>query len=686
MSRGGDTDSSSSSSDEGSNVSELDAEFLQALALIKQKDPTIYNSNQFLFNPGNDGEDAPDPASEDTDHNIRKQQPSDPSGPDRKSKPKFLRQVLAEQALHDSNASDQQDTAKQPRRPKTYHEEQSNFKDQFLQAANAVEDGVDDSGFGHVLSKRAKISTTGTSAGVEHADATVRELLVKCFGSEEQEQDPSNAFLRDYMQRQAWRSGANDEASPLPKEPLANDLDEDLEHTEEAERFEAKFNFRFEEPGSSHTITYPRELEGTVRKKDERRKLARQRKALRQAEEDRRQAEEAKRLRKAERRAKFAEQQALAPPDRDDHKIASLDPLSKVAELRQASGTAGPDDDKLLALLADEDFDPAAYDAAMASAFDGDYYKVREDLAGVDGEELPDDGVQDTDAAWEAEQEAAASVQPPDASSDSDADENGMLPAVRDGGFRYRKVAKADYGLSVEEMLTMDPKELNQVISVKRLAPYRNDRYTARPNWQKMQELRDEKAAVVAARKPRNSKTKHKLRSHEKAELYAREAAEGGSQRAAATSGAGGKAGGRTAARKQISGPKSDNKTARHADMNKRASKTEGVSSAGNGAAPSMDSDHRSAAAASNDVKVSPSAVAPMDTAAKKAREQERRLQSYRKLTLRKDGPSAGNKKRTAAESGMTEGGDTAPDSGLGKQAKKRLKRSAKRAAARVAL
>jgi hypothetical protein len=83
---------------QGSNVSELDAEFLQALALIKQKDPTIYNSNQFLFNPGNDGEDAPDPASEDTDHNIRKQQPSDPSGPDRKSKPKFLRQVLAEQA------------------------------------------------------------------------------------------------------------------------------------------------------------------------------------------------------------------------------------------------------------------------------------------------------------------------------------------------------------------------------------------------------------------------------------------------------------------------------------------------------------------------------------------------------------------------------------------------------------
>jgi hypothetical protein len=58
---------------------------------------------------------------------------------------------------------------------------------------------------------------------------------------------------------------------------------------------------------------------------------ARQRKALRQAEEDRRQAEEAKRLRKAERRAKFAEQQALAPPDRDDHKIASLDPLSKVS-------------------------------------------------------------------------------------------------------------------------------------------------------------------------------------------------------------------------------------------------------------------------------------------------------------------------------------------------------------------
>ncbi|KAH8583419.1 zz domain [Cryptosporidium sp. chipmunk genotype I] len=50
--------------------------------------------------------------------------------------------------------------------------------------------------------------------------------------------------------------------------------------------------------------------------------------------------------------------------------------------------------------------------------------------------------------------------------------DNGKMP-VR---FKYTKVEKNDYGLSVEDILSMDDKELNQHISLKKLAPYRVDK------------------------------------------------------------------------------------------------------------------------------------------------------------------------------------------------------------------
>lgn len=55
--------------------------------------------------------------------------------------------------------------------------------------------------------------------------------------------------------------------------------------------------------------------------------------------------------------------------------------------------------------------------------------------------------------------------------------------------FHYRTVAKEDYGLSTDEILRLNDKELNQLVGLKRMAPYREDRGKFRPNYGRMREL-----------------------------------------------------------------------------------------------------------------------------------------------------------------------------------------------------
>lgn len=55
--------------------------------------------------------------------------------------------------------------------------------------------------------------------------------------------------------------------------------------------------------------------------------------------------------------------------------------------------------------------------------------------------------------------------------------------------FRYRSVPKEDYGLSTDEILRLKDKELNQLVGLKRMAPYREERGKFRPNYGMMKEL-----------------------------------------------------------------------------------------------------------------------------------------------------------------------------------------------------
>jgi len=98
-----------------------------------------------------------------------------------------------------------------------------------------------------------------------------------------------------------------------------------------------------QEDDSAQIVTYPREVEGLVRKTDDRRKLARKRKA------------ERKETAVAERAAEVRRLKNLKRGEVDE----------RLAEIQRISGHQGRD---ALSKLVEGDFDPAAYDAAMAAA------------------------------------------------------------------------------------------------------------------------------------------------------------------------------------------------------------------------------------------------------------------------------------------------------------------------------
>eukprot|EP00351_Strombidinopsis_sp_SopsisLIS2011_P001601 CAMPEP_0116874886 /NCGR_PEP_ID=MMETSP0463-20121206/6488_1 /TAXON_ID=181622 /ORGANISM="Strombidinopsis sp, Strain SopsisLIS2011" /LENGTH=85 /DNA_ID=CAMNT_0004519259 /DNA_START=782 /DNA_END=1039 /DNA_ORIENTATION=+ len=80
---------------------------------------------------------------------------------------------------------------------------------------------------------------------------------------------------------EGWKEKEGPEADEL--KALADAEDEARE--EEMENFEAKYNFRFEEANAATITTYARQVEDSIRRKDNTRKEARERAMDRKKEE-----------------------------------------------------------------------------------------------------------------------------------------------------------------------------------------------------------------------------------------------------------------------------------------------------------------------------------------------------------------------------------------------------------------
>lgn len=430
-----------------------------------------------------------------------------PESKSRKSKKLTVTGMLRKQVLEGEEDSDENTDG-----PRTIAQETKALKNAFLREAakeDAEDDGDDGGSFLQLRPKDpANAKDDADTEALPLASATSKKAKKNKNKKNDDEEITTNpadadAFLRDFFTKQWWREK---DAKKLPtysqivgeQEPTMPDISSDEDYLENQEEFEAKHNFRFEEEGANHIMTYPRQIDDSVRNTTSKRKEQREAKKKRKEEELQLKAEKLKQLKNLKKKE-------------------ILDRLAKIQE------TSGASVDGFDGLDLSAQFDPAEHDRQMESLFNDDFYAGEEALPEDDMLQVVMEGEQaefdkplrfqeELDAkikkAQKKKQKTAASKLAPntnqsgalsedaeasadhDPSNSTNAETQAMLDKAMDEyyaldyedmigdlpvRFKYNMHAKPlSFGLSIEDILNMDEKELNQRVSIKKLAPYKD--------------------------------------------------------------------------------------------------------------------------------------------------------------------------------------------------------------------
>jgi len=311
----------------------------------------------------------------------------------------------------------------------------------------------------------------------------------------------------------AAAAGSDDEAIP---DPGAHD-DEDEAFDDVAEDFEHKYNFRFEEDGAAELQTHARGTASSVRKPTTAVSArAKQREAakLRDEEQKRERKEELRRLKALKRKE-------------------VEDKLLKIVEAG-GKGAAGLDEMDL-----EGDWDPEEHDRKMAAAYGGDYEGAEDDdfkptwdddidigdieMSG-DEEEAADEGEDEgEEGKGKSKREKSRDKKKQQKAAKTEGFPSELLERAKQGAddarkqlldqmvddyyaldyedkvgdlptrFKYAKVAPSSFNLSAQEILLATDAELNSFLSLRKIAPYRQDDGAAKAGKQKkrLKELRD---------------------------------------------------------------------------------------------------------------------------------------------------------------------------------------------------
>ncbi|XP_043788201.1 protein KRI1 homolog [Apis laboriosa] len=507
------SESESSENEEENELTEqFDKDFYKTLALLKNKDPKIYNQDITFFNNTNKTQEL---------YSEKKKQKT------KKEKAIFLRdyerKIIVEREGKFSDSEDENAQKKDKEFEKiTYVQEQKQLKESFKNALQEEEEEDD------LLKPKIKSENEK-----EKEEADYKEWLKgQKININENEQevlkplrdfwtnpnlDANEKFLRDYVLNNKYLdknyTGPDDISNEHESYAIHDsdeNLSEDERNIEKQEQFEHKYNFRFEEPDQEFIKRYPRTMENSLRRKDTRRAEKRAEVKKRKEDEKLRKKEELMQL-KALKRKEIEE---------------------KIETLREITGN---DDIQFNDLDLEGDFDPNEHDRKMTQIFNDDYYAapetdVKPEFPDIDDqleiENTWDDYDPNTDN-YEEEEYKEPHCEDADFNMDADYDPlKKIQKEIEDPKrkrrkrkskfaelmaqekpkfdpqqyksyeeyfdkyysldyedmigdipcrFKYRKVVPNDYGLTMEEILMADDKELNKWCSLKKALQHKPD-------------------------------------------------------------------------------------------------------------------------------------------------------------------------------------------------------------------
>ncbi|XP_065657209.1 protein KRI1 homolog isoform X2 [Hydra vulgaris] len=471
--------SESSSEEEDDNAEcvtpQIEQDFLNILGMIKAKDPKIYSNEVQFFN-------------EKEENSEEKKKLT--------KKPLFLKDFERQRLLLKKEkaylSDSDEDINDLEENQLTYNEEQKQIKDSFKNV-----DMEDDE---ELLKIREKSKDEKEKEDEEYKkwlnkeeEKQVKSNLLLDEYWKDGKIDEDEKFLRDYILKKQYIDKDNDRIptyNEVVGELNSEQEDEDEKDLEKVEDFEKKFNFRFEEPDQDLIKRYPRTIKESVRCEDDKRKQKRKDREERKKKEKDKKIQELKRLKKLKRK----------------------EIIEKIEKLKEITGNnkVGFLEEEL-----DGEFDAAKYDQLMKQVYDKEFYDVEEYEKPVlsDDDDLKEENWDE----WTgAEKNEELHFEDPDFNMDAD-----FVPTVKSKKkkkskfeeallrkkpvfnpdektfeqyfdeyykldfedmigdmpvrFKYRNVMANDFGLSTEEILKAEDRELNQWCSLKKTMQYNTE-------------------------------------------------------------------------------------------------------------------------------------------------------------------------------------------------------------------
>ncbi|TKY72386.1 KRI1-like protein [Spatholobus suberectus] len=413
---------------------------------------------------------------------------------------------------------------------KTYGDEQEELKKAFLEAVEreGLEDGEEE-----FFTVKQKV---GEEDKVNSDDKEFEEKLDEYFGGDV-ESNENSKFLRSYFMNKMWidKSGKNLNVGEDELQEISED-EMELERQEE-------YEYRFQEHPGDRVLGHARKVEGSVRKKINTRKEQRKSKEERMAIAQKEREEELKHLKNLKKK----------------------EIQEKVKKIMQ---TAGIHDDDIIPLSTaeiEEEFDPEEYDRMMKKAFDDKYYNTEDAdpdfCSDNDDIEKPDfekeDELLGLPKGWDAcgssnggflvarekalkekientsdddlpEGEDEKEEKIPEEGSRKRKRKTALLEKARRAmmdeyykldyedtigdlktRFKYAKTKPNRFGMSASEILLMEDKELNQYVSLKKLAPYQDEEWKLSKQKRYMLKMRAKellRASILDKKKRKKSR------------------------------------------------------------------------------------------------------------------------------------------------------------------------------------